>query len=253
MNILKQLAAEFAPWISFCLLPGDTMEELGIALIAGLVSTVVLNFNGIRKRYLFPVTTLVFFVVMCIAVIGLQSVPVAGFLGILAYGTLAALSWGSLLAGRPFTMDYAGEDVSEEGRKMPEYLSINRILTGVWAITLTVGLGEMVFEYGSPTPPGLLQMFIPWASFVVGWPLRSGIPGTRWHGRRRLPVAASDEEGNHPGTAGVLSCRGALTRPPAHFPRCGWPGSGDGMGVMRIANFYGAGSEGSSRTGPTGF
>ncbi len=168
MNILQQLAAEFAPWILFSILPGSTMEELGIALLAGLVSTVVLNFGGIRKRYLFPVTTLAFFVVMCIAVIGLQSTLIAGCLGILSYGTLAALSWGSLLVGHPFTVDYAGDFVDEEERNSPEFMPVNQILTGVWAITLTVGLAEMVFEYVNPTPPGLLQMLIPWGSFVVG-------------------------------------------------------------------------------------
>lgn len=191
MNILQQLAAEFAPWIIFSLLPGDTMEELGIALVAGLVLTVALNYGGIRKGYLFPVTTLAFFVVMCVAVIILRSVPVAGLLGILSYGTLAGLSWGSLLAGRPFTMDYAGDDVSEEERKTPEYLSINRILTGVWAITLTVGLGEMVFECVSPTPPGLLQMFIPWASFAAG------IAFTLWY-----PGYAVARETMQPGSSG---------------------------------------------------
>jgi len=177
MNVLRQLAMEFAPWIIFSLLPGDTMENLGIALIGGLVSTVLLNYGGIRKRYLFPVTTLAFFVVTCIAVILFHNVLVAGLLGVLAYGTLSALSWGSLAAGHPFTIDYAKDELSEKEMKTPSFLSINRTLTIVWAVTLTIGLGEMVFEYVNPTPPGLLQMLIPWASFAAGIAFTLWYPG----------------------------------------------------------------------------
>ncbi|WP_207540940.1 hypothetical protein [Sabulicella rubraurantiaca] len=52
----------------------------------------------------------------------------------------------SMVAGRPFTLQYATEQVPPEVRRRPEFIRTNSVITGVWALAFGVTvLAELAF------------------------------------------------------------------------------------------------------------
>lgn len=167
MNFIPLLTA-FVPWILFGLISGPTMESLTLALFVGLLSAIILGYHTLRKMYILPVATVVFFVIMIVAIVVFRNVTIAEFAGVLSYGWLAAVIWGSLIFSHPFTLDYSRESVDPERRKTRGFMRINEVLTATWGCLLSINLGVMVLSKLEPATAGVITKIIPWALLVLG-------------------------------------------------------------------------------------
>ncbi|NCC26399.1 MAG: NAD(P)/FAD-dependent oxidoreductase, partial [Deltaproteobacteria bacterium] len=90
------------------------------------------------------VITLVFFAAHFVSTVflGLSFFVVHG--PVLSNVTLAAMAWGTLLAGSPFTSQYARDDWDESYWDDPSFLRINGIITAVWGVVFTANAAMSV-------------------------------------------------------------------------------------------------------------
>lgn len=103
--------------------------------------------------------------------------PVLGTLGVKLSIDIGIflLSLGSMLARRPFTLQYALESVPAETAAMPGFLHANYIITGAWtAAALLMAAANLMLLY----VPGLPL----WSSLAVAFAARnSAIYFTKWY------------------------------------------------------------------------
>jgi hypothetical protein len=81
-------------------------------------------------------------------------------------GGLLAITLVSLAIDRPFTLQYARERVPQQYWGLPIFLSTNRIITGVWAVTFAIHVAaDAAAEYVSVIPIWL-DVVVSIAAFV---------------------------------------------------------------------------------------
>jgi hypothetical protein len=87
---------------------------------------------------------------------------------LVVWGLFAAVAWMTLVAGCPFTVQYASEGASREALGSPLFARINKTLTMMWAAIFTFGalLGLMIFAVGHAF---LLGVAIPMSAMGIGY------------------------------------------------------------------------------------
>lgn len=148
-----KLMLGFLPWILFLFLAGHTLVSLERALIICLTVSVVCGFKDLRKGFIISWGTLIFFVVSAFALIVWKSRFVATHMGVISNAFLASLIWGSIIAGKPFTLQYARESLPPERWTDPAVLGACRIIAVVWASLMTFSAVVASFK---ALAPGLL-------------------------------------------------------------------------------------------------
>ena len=167
MNIIKLLLA-FAPWIVFGLIAGQSIFSLEMAIIISLVLTLVLGYKQMRKWYILPWVTFIFFILAFIVIILLKYLWVASYMGILSYTTLAAVTWGSILVGKPFTIQYAKEEVDETLWNNPKFKRSNDIITAFWGVIFIINLGLNFYKFYHHELDGLIFLVTGWIFIIIG-------------------------------------------------------------------------------------
>lgn len=71
---------------------------------------------------------------MLVGVVGFRWMVLATYMSLLVNVTLTAIAWGSLVAGVPFTIQYARQQVAPEFWNSPLFIRINQYITAVWGI-----------------------------------------------------------------------------------------------------------------------
>jgi hypothetical protein len=127
----------FVPWILFAVL--CRRDSLQAAVVVGLVGAVVVGLPGILagRPKLLELGTIAFFIVFVIVVLVVD--PGADdFLNrygrAIATAGLALIAVLSLLIGRPFTEQYAREQVDPGLWKTERFTELNRHFTAAWAL-----------------------------------------------------------------------------------------------------------------------
>lgn len=165
-----------APYAVFALLMLVTSATISVfAASAICLATVAIDVaRGRSVKILAAGSATVF------AVIGLYLALVDPGLGTLGVRLsvdigIFAISLGSMLARRPFTLQYALESVPAETAAMPGFLDANYVITGAWtAAALLMAVANLVLLY----VPGLPL----WSSVAVAFAARnSAIYFTKWY------------------------------------------------------------------------
>ena len=65
---------------------------------------------------------------------------------LLVPATLVAIAWGSIIAGRPFALQYARESVPEAYWHTPEFIYTGYFISIVWGIIFLIALGASLFR-----------------------------------------------------------------------------------------------------------
>ncbi|VUT26410.1 MAG: SCP-2 sterol transfer family protein [Candidatus Methanolliviera sp. GoM_asphalt] len=65
---------------------------------------------------------------------------ISGYAGVLLWGTFAIMSIVSLIARNPFTLQHAKEQVIEAVWETPAFISLNYLLTGIFAAVFSINL-----------------------------------------------------------------------------------------------------------------
>jgi len=136
----------FLPWILFLFLSGHSLASLERAIIICLIATLVFGFNNIRKGFILQWGTLLFFVFCFVSLNLLRIVWVALYMNILANGTLASIMWSSVLAGKPFTLQYAREHLPKEKWNDPKLIRSCQFITIIWGILMLLACAVSVLK-----------------------------------------------------------------------------------------------------------
>jgi carotenoid cleavage dioxygenase len=129
----------FIPWIFFSLVyqPSSPTMIL-VSSIGSIILMGLLNFKEIQKGFVLPWGSLLFFAFS--ALNGAFGFWVWGetYAYLLVNSALAAIVLLSMVLGKPFTLQYAREQVDKSKWNHPIFIKINWILTGIWALLLIV-------------------------------------------------------------------------------------------------------------------
>jgi hypothetical protein len=141
-TFLQSPLAGLAPWIAMSLLAGPGRFEESVATALGL-SILFIYLRLKRGGSLKPLEVFEVAYFGSLAVIGLLASDdlirwLEKWSGEMSSLALAAFTFGSLLAGNPFTLPYAKETTPREYWESPIFLSVNRIISLVWALAFTV-------------------------------------------------------------------------------------------------------------------
>ncbi|MER7765098.1 hypothetical protein [Streptomyces sp. NPDC097619] len=156
-GILDNPVVGMSPWIAFSLLSGPGRFEFSV-VVALLITLVVVIGGRLARRgtswKILEVADLVFFSVM--AVIGaLASAGTRHWLefyaGEVSNIALTLIAFGSMAFRKPFTLQYAREQVDRKYWSSPTFLRTNYLITGVWGLAFLVsalagGYGDLVLR-----------------------------------------------------------------------------------------------------------
>ena len=175
----------FAPFIVFAII--DRLAGGVAGLIAGAAVSVALlarDLTSGRTLKILEVGTTILFSGMALytalfdpawSIVGVRLRVDAGLLLVVLV---------SMALRRPFTLQYAREQVSREFWGSPEFARTNYVITGVWALAFAVMVGaDLVLLYATDLPPrvGIIATILA----IVG-----AIKFTAWYPERRRVQAA---------------------------------------------------------------
>lgn len=175
MLTFLKLLLSFAPWLSFLFIAHDTLLRVKIGLAVALVLSVVMGVLRLHRGIILWVG-LIFFTAATVAVFVFEDTWTLRHLGVLANGALAAGAWLTIIAGKPFTLDYAKEHVDPSLWNEPHFVRSNVLITAVWASTFTancalafgkmehIALSDLAFEIIS------YALLLGTAAFTVWYP-----------------------------------------------------------------------------------
>jgi hypothetical protein len=146
MKDLLKILLGFLPWILFGILAGPPLTRLEAALTVSWAATLALGWKQLRQGFFLTWGSLLFFSFSLILVASLKNLWVIEHMDLLARATLAAIAWGSIIAGRPFTLQYARESVPEAYWCTPEFIHTGYFISLVWGIIFLMALGASLFR-----------------------------------------------------------------------------------------------------------
>ena len=139
-------------------------------------------------------TSLSFFVLALLTIVttghGLFSI----YRTIAAWGIFAVVAWATLIAGFPFTLQYARERAPREIWNAAAFLTMNVIMTSVWAIIFTLDtiLATLALRGRYVL---LLEVVIPTLTLMLGYAFNHFYPESF---RKRIDIAsATVRSGNY--------------------------------------------------------
>jgi len=166
----------FLPLIVYAILSGDTLQSQEIALLSAAVISLVAGFRTLKRGFYLDWANLLMFAgaLFCIAVLNIT--VIADYMTIIIYLVLALVAFGSLLAGVPFTSQYARDMIDKSRWDHPVFKSLNRFMTGVWGSLFVINLALVTYaKYGSgPFAPvagmGIYAVLVLGLAFTVLYP-----------------------------------------------------------------------------------
>jgi all-trans-retinol 13,14-reductase len=162
---MLQLIIAFLPWIILAVL-GNRWFLLALALALAVSAVTTVRQILTRSVKILDTITLVFFVFVAIGLIGFGWTILATYMTLLVNVTLMAIAWGSLLAGTPFTIQYAREQVPQALWHSPLFIRINQYITAVWGLDFF--LSGLISLYRHATGDTSLASQYAWVVFSVG-------------------------------------------------------------------------------------
>lgn len=141
----------FLPWILFLFLPTDGWGPLRRAVVVCLAASIVFAWKGLRKGFILQWATLGFFLFCTISLYGFKWIWLAKHMGILANGFLDGVIWFTVLAGKPFTLQYARADLPPERWYDEGLIRGCRFIAIFWGMLLLVPTAFNAFQLFYPS------------------------------------------------------------------------------------------------------
>ena len=167
----------FVPLIVYGILAGASVQSRVLALGAATLITVVAGFGDLKKGRILSWASLLLFGGLLVATVGLAQTGILIWSGILINGVLAAVTFGSILAGVPFTMQYAREMVDPSHHNNPVFLRVNTLMTGVWGCVFAVNALLDYLALNIPGPVGQTAILITYGTLATGIVFTLWYPG----------------------------------------------------------------------------
>jgi phytoene dehydrogenase-like protein len=178
----QRIFAGFVPWIVYWVLSAAGVRSLGVAL-AFAAALAVCGWQLRRGRPKpIELVAVAFFGANVVAALLLGFALPETYDAVLVSGALAAMSWGTLLAGVPFTAQYAKQDWPREYWQAPLFRRTNALLTAVWGLIFTINAGLGALATVRPQARLWLVAVLPQLGIATGVLLSIVVP--RWYPRR---------------------------------------------------------------------
>jgi hypothetical protein len=167
----------FAPFIAFAII--DRFAGSTEGLVVGTLVSIALitrdKVTGGRAPKILEIGTATLFCTL--ALYALFGTPTWSVIGVrLCVDTgLLAIVLVSMAIGRPFTLQYAREQVAAECQTSPEFLWTNYIITGVWALAFAVMVAAEITLLYMPNIPHRLGIL------AIGAALVGAVKFTGWY------------------------------------------------------------------------
>jgi len=172
----------FAPFIVFAIV--DRIASPTAGLIAGALVSIALLLRDLltpnRAPKILEIGTVVLFGGLALyAVTSGAALSVIGVRLLVDFGLLLIVLC-SMALRKPFTLQYAREQVAPELWESPEFIRTNYVITGVWALAFVVMvIAELALLYVPDLPPraGIIAIVVALYGAVkfTGWyPTRDG-------------------------------------------------------------------------------
>jgi hypothetical protein len=163
IEMLKFLLG-FVSWIAFLFLSGSTLTSLEWALVVSFLLSITFGYRQLRGGFILQWGSVIFFAWCIIMVNFLQNVTIAKNMGIIANGFLAAIIWLTILVGKPFTLQYAREDLPKERWSDPRLVQSCRFIAIVWGLLMVFSTFVSCFKV---MRPGLFPEIV-YSSISIG-------------------------------------------------------------------------------------
>ena len=157
----------FGPWILFWILnSNNTFEE---AAVAGLVASAVVTIWTIAQGStvkLLEIGSLAWFGVLTVMAFTAEEVFFADWSYVLSNSALALIVLASILAGRPFTRQYAKETVPEQYWDSPVFLKSTLVISWVWFVSMVVMAASSAVARSYPESEMWFNWIIPIGALI---------------------------------------------------------------------------------------
>jgi hypothetical protein len=124
----------FAPFIIFALLTSISVDLALWAALAAAFAITIRDFAHTRLLRWLDVGSTVLFGLLAIYAGFIQPSLSIQAVRLVVDGGLLMIAFSSMVAGNPFTLDYAREQAPQEMRTAPLFVHMGYIITGVWTI-----------------------------------------------------------------------------------------------------------------------
>ncbi len=125
-----KLLVRFAPWIVVGVV--SRFADWRYGLLAGFVTLVAVMLTSRPRLGFLNGGMLAFFVVLGTVAVVFPEAPVQPYMSAMSMGWLTLVAGFSMLVGRPFTMDFARQQVPAEVAASPGFLATNMQITNRW-------------------------------------------------------------------------------------------------------------------------
>ena len=179
---MLQVLFGFAPWIIYWIFSGLRLWNPAI-LGALLAAAGLVAWRWIKRRDVktMEAVTLVYFLINAIVTFGFHLPLFKTYGPFFNSLTLAGMAWGTLIAGSPFTYQYAREDWPRETWDNPIFIATNQIITGVWGVIFLVNAGLAVLCLSFPHLNILLNAVA--ANILIGLGIAFSSLFPKWYPR----------------------------------------------------------------------
>lgn len=182
----------FLPLVVYGILAGIFVSSVIIALAAATAVTLIFGWADLKKRMILTWANLVLFGGVFVAVGILGMTRIIPYMDVLIYTTLTIVTSASLLAGKPFTLQYARETVDKALWENPGFIRVNILITSVWVGVFLLNLGLTAIVLLNPGFIGRIAQLLTYAV------LMAGIIFTLWYPdyvRKKYTIAKSPYAG----------------------------------------------------------
>ena len=151
----------FAPFVVFFALASLISPLVGLAA-AFAVSLVMtgLNWQRGKKLKILDVGSLVLFGSTILMILITAPDWSVGEVGLAVNGGLTLISLLSLAIGRPFTLQYAKEQIPEQYWNVPLFIRTNQLITVIWTLAFAISTGTTAASICLRTIPRWLEITV---------------------------------------------------------------------------------------------
>jgi hypothetical protein len=140
----------FAPFIAFAVLDQITRPAVALGAAAAISAALILRDLAVSGRgaKILEIGTFILFAGLAIGTALAGAHWSVIFIRLCVDAGLLAIVLASMALGRPFTLQYAREQVAPELWTRPEFIRTNYVITGAWALAfLVMVLAELALLY----------------------------------------------------------------------------------------------------------
>jgi hypothetical protein len=153
----------FLPWIVYWVLSGH--NNFQVAAAASAAAVIFLNFRHVRKQTIkiLDIGTLLFFVFLTVVAFTSEAHWIDTHASPLSNAALFLIVLVSILIRKPFTLQYAREQVDPKFWNSPGFYATNLVISWVWCVTFAI---ITVTSYIALNHPSLIDRVIHILAFV---------------------------------------------------------------------------------------